>query len=127
VPRLEKNGVAQPNEVIDAERPAERGICHQFWPLIARNQRSSQAPAGRRESPANNFMTLNLDEVKKQLAEQIELANKFWLDSEPQRMAADSAMKPWHETNRRIDGLKGLVSILETEANVALENAKEDF
>jgi hypothetical protein len=64
---------------------------------------------------ANNFMTLNLDEVKKQLAEQIELANKLWLDSEPQRMAADSAMKPWHETNRRIDGLKGLVSILETE------------
>jgi hypothetical protein len=55
VPRLEKNGVAQPNEVIDAERPAERGICHQFWPLIARNQRSSQAPAGRRESPANNL------------------------------------------------------------------------
>jgi hypothetical protein len=88
---------------------------HQFWPLIARNQRSSQRQPGGVKARANNFMTLNLDEVKKQLAEQIELANKLWLDSEPQRMAADSAMKPWHETNRRIDGLKGLVSILETE------------
>jgi hypothetical protein len=58
---------------------------------------------------------ITLDEAKKELAEQIELSDKLWQESAPQRSAQDAVLKPWHEANRRIDGLKAIIAVLETE------------
>ena len=58
---------------------------------------------------------ITLDEAKKQLAEAVRLSDKIWQESKLQRDAQDAALKPWHEVNRKIDGLKAIVAMLETE------------
>ncbi len=57
---------------------------------------------------------ITLQKAKEKLAEEIQKANQLWEASAPQRAAQDAALKPWHEANRRIEGLKGIIAFFET-------------
>ena len=58
-------------------------------------------------------MTIN--EAKEKLAAEIEKSAVIWASTEAVRRAQDEALKPWHEANRRIDGYKGIIALLESE------------
>ena len=56
-----------------------------------------------------------LEQLKKERDETVAESNRIWLESEPVRNAQEAALVPWHAANRKIDGLKAMIELLEKE------------
>jgi len=61
---------------------------------------------------------MTISEAKAELEKQQEIANKIWEESKPARDAQDKALEPWHLANRKINGLKGIIALLEESSTI---------